>query len=251
MRPTTKYKKIDNDHVEKTDELTGEKKILNVDELTKELEQFTQDFFSENYKKLIGNFDESQKKVSLLFCNYIQVIDKLIQDYDEYIYFLDSECLWQDITITTEDGKIINFTTDSSYEEISKYKDEIWRVLYEEFQNKKAKVDNVLLEITSKIDSGEKINFSEMLKMIKEINTKVTKHKKQQWIQDAIEEGKLEKDGKTLRVSVEEMAHWLFTYGVEGVDTDFLMNNFRLRMKYSTAQQAVSRGKPEFEKKKK
>ena len=85
---------------------------------------------------------------------------------------------------------------------------------------------------------------SEMLKMMKEIDTKVTKPQKPQWVQDAIEEGKLEKDGKTLRVSVEEMAYWLFTHGVEGVDTDFMIKKFRLKIKYSTAQQAVSRGKP-------
>jgi ribosomal protein L12E/L44/L45/RPP1/RPP2 len=92
-------------------------------------------------------------------------------------------------------------------------------------------------------------------KLLNEINGKVTKSKKPQWKLDAIEEEKLEKDGKTLRVSVQEMAEWLFLYSVEGVDTDFMIDNFRLRIKHSTAQQAASRGKPEYlkeeEKKKK
>jgi hypothetical protein len=39
------------------------------------------------------------------------------------------------------------------------------------------------------------------------------------------------------------MANWLFVNEVEGVDTNFMINNFRLRIKHNTAQQAVSRGK--------
>jgi hypothetical protein len=66
---------------------------------------------------------------------------------------------------------------------------------------------------------------------------------------------KTRKRRKTLRVSVEEMAEWLFLNQVEGVDTNFVINNFRLRIRHSTAQQAVSRGKPKYlkeeEKKKK
>jgi hypothetical protein len=85
-----------------------------------------------------------------------------------------------------------------------------------------------------------------MMKKLNEIDIKVTKTQKPQWVRDAIEEGKLEKDGKTLRVGTDDMAHWLFTYGVEGVDTNFMISNFRLRIKHSTAQQAVSRGKPDY-----
>jgi hypothetical protein len=104
---------------------------------------------------------------------------------------------------------------------------------------------NEIKKIIGDLSNNEETGLSEMLKRLGEINTKVTKPKKPQWIQEAIEEGQLEKDGKTLRVSADDMAHWLFTYGVEGVDTNFMINNFRLRMKHSTAQQAVSRGKPE------
>jgi len=46
------------------------------------------------------------------------------------------------------------------------------------------------------------------------------------------------------------MAEWLFLNEVEGVDTNFMLDNFRLRIKQSTAQQAVSRGKPDYLKKK-
>jgi hypothetical protein len=251
MRPGTRYKKIDNDHVEKKDELTGEIKIITVDELTDELEKYLHDFHSENYKKLIGDFDESQNKLSLLFFNYSLIIDNLIRDHDEENYFLESGCISHDITITTEDGENITFPYDSPHEEIIKYKDDISRVLIKELYNKKEKADIAFFEITNKIDRGEKIAFSEMLKTLNEINTKITKPQKKQWIQDAIEEGKLEKDGKTLRVNADEMAHWLYTYGVDGVDTNFMITNFRLRMKYSTAQQAASRGKPEFLKNKK
>jgi ribosome maturation factor RimP len=251
MRPYTKFKKISDEHVEKTDELTGEVKILNVDELTNELEQYVNNLHSDNYKELIGDLNESKKKLSLLFVNYTLIIDGLIDQHDEDIYFLDSGCIWQDFTITTEEGENITLLTDSPHEEIIKYKDDVRRAISKEFDNKKMKADNYFLEITSKIDRGEKINFSEMLETLKEINTKVTRPKKTQWVLDAIEEGKLEKDGKTLRVSADDMAEWLFLYGVEGVDTNFMLNNFRLRMKHSTAQQAASRGKPEFVKKEK
>ena len=251
MRPSTQYKKIDNDHIEKTDELTGVTETITVYELTNELEQYLHNFYSENYKELIGDFDESQEKLSLLFYNYSLIIDNLIEDHNEDIYFLESGCISHDITIKTEDGENITFPCDSPQKKILKYKDDISRILIKELYNKKEKADIAFLEITKKIDKGEKINFSEMLKTLNEINTKVTKPLKMQWKKDAIEEGMLEKDGKTLRVNADEMAHWLFTYGVEGVDTNFMITNFRLRMKHSTAQQAASRGKPGFLKKKK
>jgi hypothetical protein len=260
MRPMTKYKRIDDDHIEKTDELTGEKKIISVDVfIKKEFEQYIHDFHSGNYKKLIGDFNESQNKLSLLFCNYIQIIDQLISDYDEELFFLDSGCIYEDLTITTEEGETINISADitglTTDENISKYKLEISRVLFDKFQDKKAKVDNVFLEITSKIDSGEKVDLSEMMKTLlettNEINTKITKPEKPQWKLDAIKDGQLEKDGKTLRKTPEEMAYWLNQYGVEDVTTDFMYDNFRIRMARSTAQQAASRGKPEYLKKKK
>ena len=249
MRPFTNFKKIDNDHVEKTDELTCEVKIINVDELANEFEQYLNNLHSDNYNEVIGNLEKSGKKLSILFVNYTLLIDTLINDYDEDIYFLDSGCIWQDFTITTEEGENITLLVDSPHDDILKYRDDIRRELNKELQEKKAKVDNFFFEITSIIDNGEKIDFSEMQKTLNEINTKVTKPKKPQWVQDAIDEGKLEKDGKTLRVKAEDMAHWLHTYGVEGVDTNFMMNNFRLRMKHSTAQQAATRGKPDFVKK--
>jgi len=115
----------------------------------------------------------------------------------------------------------------------------------------KGKVDIAFLEITNKTNRGEKIPLSEVLKILNEINAKVTKPKRMQWIQDAIKDGKLEKDGKTLKVTPEEMAYWLNQYGVEDVTTDFMHDNFRLKMARSTAQQAASRGKPEYLKKKK
>lgn len=202
MRPSTRYKKIDNEHFEKTDELTGEKKIINFDELSKELEQFTHDFHSENYKKLIGDFNESQNKLSLLFCNYIQIIDKLIQDYDEELFFLDSGCIYEDLTITTEEGEIINLSADvnsdlTTDENISKYKLEISRVIFDKYQDKKAKADNVFLEITGKIDNGEKINYPKTFDTLNEIDTN-NKANIDFILDDLIQEGKIKFEKKII-----------------------------------------------------
>jgi hypothetical protein len=244
MRARTIFKKLEDGRIEKKDELTDKTEIINVDELTNEFEQFLDDFYSENYEKLVGNLNESKSKLSFLFFNYNHIIEQLFENYDEEIYFLESGCIfYEELKITTEEGKHIIVKSDSPHEKIIKYKNEIRQFLHQQFRKKKEKADNVFFEITSKIDNSENIDFVEMLKTLNEINTKVTKPSKPQWVLAAIEEGKLEKDGKTLRVSVEDMANWLFVNEVEGVDTNFMINNFRLRIKHSTAQQAVSRGK--------
>ncbi|MDR0324457.1 MAG: hypothetical protein LBI12_08445 [Treponema sp.] len=251
MRAKTMFTKLDDGQIEKEDELTGKKEIISFDEIAKEYMQFLNDLHSDNYKKLIGDYNESKNKLSYLFFNYTKLIDALCDDHDENIYFLKSGCIFYDeLKFATETGEQITVKSDSPHEEILKYHDEIRRVLNEIFISKKDKADRIFFEITNKVDKGENIDGIEMLKLLNEINGKVTKSQKPQWILDAIEERKLEKDGKTLRVSTEEMAEWLFLNEVEGVDTNFMINNFRLKIRHSTAQQAVSRGKPDYLKKK-
>ncbi|MDR2730930.1 MAG: hypothetical protein LBB81_08535 [Treponema sp.] len=143
-------------------------------------------------------------------------------------------------------------TTRSKFYELIEYAKCELDMIYFKHKNHEFVSKDILVSALDAFKSPISEKTEIMLKTLNEINTKVTKPQKPQWIRSAIEEGKLEKDGKTLRVNAEEMAEWLFLNNeVEGVDTDFMLNNFRLRMKHSTAQQAVSRGKPDYLKKKK
>jgi len=180
-----------------------------------------------------------------IFSAYKVCRDALTDNLTENLYFFSSGCTFEAYNLTTKDGTPIT--------EKSK-RDDVFNALNKDFEDRQQKLDFIFLQYAKKIDSGEKIDSSElkeMSKTINEINTKTTKPQKMQWIQDAIKDGKLEKDGKTLRVTPEEMAYWLNQYGVEDVTTDFMYDNFRLKMARSTAQQAASRGKPEYLKKKK
>jgi len=202
----------------------------------KMIEKYLNHFFSENYKMLIGNFNESQNKISLLFYNYTQVIDTLIQFYEEDLFALESGCISEEIKIKTEAGEI-TLSYDSPYDDIIKYKRKISRVLYEKLQNYKAKADNIFFEITNKIDSGEIITFAEFYKMAKgfnEIKEIVNKNQKidtlqmeyrPQYINDLIEDGYIMPDGKTAIKSLREITRYLRKKGIEV--TAVLLSQFR------------------------
>jgi len=181
-----------------------------------------------------------------IFNAYIVCRDALTDNLTENLYFFSSGCTFEAYNLTTEDGTPIT--------EKSK-RDDVFNALNKDFEDRQQKLDLIFFRYAKKIDSGEKIDSSEMLKemskTLNEINTKITKPQKMQWILDAIKDGQLEKDGKTLRVTPEKMAFWLNEHVEEDVTTDFMYNNFRIRMARSTAQQAASRGKPEYLKKKK
>jgi hypothetical protein len=189
MRARTMFTKLDNERIEKEDELTGKKEIISIDEMANEYIQFLDDLHSDNYEKLIGDYNKSKNKLSYLFFNYTKLIDELCDSYDEEIYFLKSGCIFYDeLEFTTETGEHITVKSDSPHEEILKYHDEIRRALNEIFISKKEKAGRIFFEITNKVDGGENVDGVEMLKLLNEINSKVTKSKKPQWILDAIEE---------------------------------------------------------------
>ena len=162
-----KFKKIDNDHFEITNELTGEIKILHIEEVTKEFEQFLLSCNPENIKELASEY---QNNLSLFFVTYIRMVDLIITDYDEEIDTLEAGYIFHNITITTEAGKNITLHEDSPPEKILKYKDNVRRSLRNELLDKKAEADNMFLELISKIDSGEKADSFKTLEAINKIN---------------------------------------------------------------------------------
>jgi hypothetical protein len=134
MRARTIFTKLDDKRIEKEDELTGKKEIISTDELTEEYMQFLDDLYSDNYEKLIGDYNKSKNKLSYLFFNYTKLIDELCDSHDENIYFLKSGCIFYDeLEFITEADEYIKVKSDSPHEEILKYHDEIRRVLNEIF----------------------------------------------------------------------------------------------------------------------
>jgi hypothetical protein len=129
------------------DELAGKTEIINTDELKKQFEQSLNDYYSENYEQLIGTFDEGKNKLSWLFFNYNKLLDQLFEDYNENIFFLESDCIFHDeLTIIKKTGKHITVNYNSPHEEIHKYKGEIRKALIFDFRSKKEKADKVFLK---------------------------------------------------------------------------------------------------------
>jgi hypothetical protein len=234
MRPFTRYKKIDNEHIEETDELTDETKIITVDELSKELEKHLYDYYSENYEKLIGNLNNSQNKLSFLFINYTDIINQLIRDYDVGNFFLKSGCIWcKELKIETEEGKHITVYYDSPHDDILKYKDDIERVLFKTFIDKKIKADNIFLEITSKIDregpaTKDYINkqFDKLYEIIKPEQRQSPVQKPPTIIKDLIDQEKLRKtpiDGKYKpNCNMKDFIEWCFNNGYQDIDESII-----------------------------